>query len=176
MFPIGAFDLVLPGKSSAGTEPSIPGGRRNHNPQTCDWGAGGAGKGPSALLSRQLSGHERKPVLWVLDSRGGTRSHEGRFQHRHPHLTPRCEGVDRVPAGVCGTGVGTSPAQRPYLVSAGILPQGPIRGQPWRNVIQWGPVSLLVTSKGPGVLRWAAQAVQSPPPTVNYSPFYTLAI
>lgn len=84
--------------------------------------------------------------------------------------------MDRVPAGVCGTGVGASTAQRTYLVSAGILPEGPIRGQLWRNVIQWGPVSFLVTSKGLGVLRWAARVVQSPPPTVNYSPSYTLAI
>lgn len=42
------------------------------------------------------------------------------------------------------------PAQlRGPTLSAGIRPEGPIRGQRWRNVIQWVRFPLLVTSKGP---------------------------
>lgn len=57
--------------------------------------------------------------------------------------------MDGVPAGVCGTGVSVSTTQRPNLVSAGMFPEGPIRGQPWRNVIQWGPVSTPCNLEGP---------------------------
>lgn len=93
---------------------------------------------------------ERKPALCVLDGNGGPGSHEGRLQHRHPHLNCSLGGRVWTESPQVSVEPEQVPAQlRGPTLSAGILPERPIRGQRWRNVIQWGLVSTSCNLEGP---------------------------
>lgn len=152
--------LSLKGEPSAETEPSTTRGGWNHAPQTCDWSAGGGVSQEKGAISTttfslrrrlvQPFSRERKPALCVLDGNGGPGSHEGRLQHRHPHLNCSLGGRVWTESPQVSVEPEQVPAQlRGPTLSAGILPERPIRGQRWRNVIQWGLVSTSCNLEGP---------------------------